>query len=123
MGISETAAHMKRAARVLGELRMVLAESDEATRAALVGELRTLCAGKAATGRRYGEGVVAAIRGLLAERPGMTLTEIADALDGRFETVSGKPRRLVNGSLSTMLRRGYVARDDEGRYTLSQGNG
>ena len=59
-----------------------------------------------------------AIRNLVAQRPGITMGEILNQLDGTIDTVSSNERHILRTTLTNMVKSGKLERHDGDRFSV-----
>lgn len=62
-----------------------------------------------------GRGCTPAIKELVATNPGLTSVEISDRLENVIETSSPNPRRLIQGTLDSLIKRKHLRRTGAGK--------
>lgn len=103
---------LEKAVSVLGDLLLRLPIEDSKTVAKWLNE--------SIAERRKDDGLIVlmpsdAILSLLAESPGLLTQEIIRRLDGKIETTSSKPERIIYTALFNLKKSGKIVQDKQSK--------
>ncbi len=105
------------------DLRAEMTEEIIGTLSALLGRLETPETGAQQQPKNTGNDLPApthAVKQLLTLFPeGLTRLEMIARLDGRFQTTSPEPKKLLKSVVNNLWRDGHLLRSNEGVYTLN----